>query len=90
MFVRRKKNRSGSVSVVVAEKYMGRIKELITIGIAKSDEDVVRFSHEGLLRNKIAVIQSFLFLMIIKQYNQLQFCLITTNNAMPRRWVKNS
>ena len=47
MFVRRKKNRSGSVSVVVAEKYMGRIKELITIGIAKSDEDVVRFSHEG-------------------------------------------
>lgn len=47
MFVRRKKNRSGSVSVVVAEKYMGRIKELITIGIAKSDEGVVRFSHEG-------------------------------------------
>ncbi len=47
MFVRRKKNRSGSVSVVVAEKYMGRIKELITIGIAKSAEDVERFSHEG-------------------------------------------
>ena len=40
MFIKRKKNRSGTISVVVAEKYPGTYKELITIGIAKSPEEV--------------------------------------------------
>ena len=35
MFVKRKKNRSGTTSVVVAEKSRGNYKELVTIGIAK-------------------------------------------------------
>ena len=41
MFVRRKKNRSGSVSVVVVDKSRGRFKELATIGVAR-DEDELR------------------------------------------------
>ena len=41
MFVRKKKNRFGSVSVIVAEKNRGKLKEIATIGIAKSEEEVL-------------------------------------------------
>lgn len=47
MFVKKKKNRSGTVSVVVAEKHKGEYKELVTIGIAQCDKDVERFVSEG-------------------------------------------
>ena len=40
MFVRKKKNRSSSISVIVAEKNRGKLKEIATIGIAKSEEEV--------------------------------------------------
>ena len=40
MFIKRKKNRSGTTSIVVAEKNSGIYKELITIGIARSPEEV--------------------------------------------------
>ena len=40
MFIKRKKNRSGTVSIVVAEKSSGFYKELATIGIAKSPEEI--------------------------------------------------
>ena len=40
MFIKRKKNRSGTVSVVVAEKILGTYKEHVTIGIAKSPEEI--------------------------------------------------
>ena len=39
MFIKRKKNRTGTVSVVVAEKNSGIYRELITIGISKSPEE---------------------------------------------------
>ena len=39
MFIKRKKNRSGTVSVVVAEKNSGIYRELITIGISRSPEE---------------------------------------------------
>ena len=41
MFVKRKKNRSGTTSVVVAENTKGIYKELITIGVAKEDRKSV-------------------------------------------------
>ena len=40
MFIRKKKYPSGNVGIIVAEKIDGKIKELITIGIAKSPEEV--------------------------------------------------
>ena len=46
MFVKRKKNRSGTTSIVVAEKTKGIYKELITIGVAKDSNDVGS-SHPG-------------------------------------------
>lgn len=47
MFVRRKKNRSGSVSVVVVDKHGGKFKELHTIGIASSPEEVNELTRQG-------------------------------------------
>lgn len=40
MFIRKKKYPSGNVGIIVAEKINGKIKELITIGIAKRPEEV--------------------------------------------------
>lgn len=40
MFIKRKKNRSGTVSIVVAEKSSGFYKEFATIGIAKSPDEI--------------------------------------------------
>lgn len=47
MFIKRKKNRSGTVSVVVAEKISGRYRELVTIGIARSPEEIDTLVAEG-------------------------------------------
>ena len=40
MFVRRKKNRSGTISIVVVDKHGGKFKELHTIGIAADESEV--------------------------------------------------
>lgn len=40
MFIKKKKNRSGTTSIVVAEKTKGNYKELVTIGIAKDANDI--------------------------------------------------
>jgi hypothetical protein len=47
MFVRRKKNRSGSVSVIVVSKERGRFRELQTIGVSSEDAEVKRLCREG-------------------------------------------
>ena len=40
MFVRKKKNRSGTVSVVVADKSSGKFKELKTIGVSSAPDEI--------------------------------------------------
>lgn len=40
MFVRKKKNRSGSTSIVVVDKHGGKFKELHTVGVAMKDEEI--------------------------------------------------
>ena len=55
MFVKRKKNRSGTTSVVVAEKTKGIYKELITIGVAKDSNEIdslVYAGHEWISKEK--------------------------------------
>ena len=47
MFVKRKKNRSGTTSIVVAEKTKGIYKELITIGVAKDSTEIDSLVNEG-------------------------------------------
>ena len=47
MFVRKKRNRSGSVSIVVVDKHGGRFKELHTVGIAKTDDEVSLLMQRG-------------------------------------------
>ena len=47
MFVRKKKNRSGTTSVVVVDKHGGKFKELHTVGIANSDEEIEKLLIQG-------------------------------------------
>ena len=47
MFIKRKKNRSGTVSIVVAEKISGYYKELITMGIARHQEEIDSLIMKG-------------------------------------------
>ena len=47
MFVRRKKNRSGSTSVVVVDKHGGKFKELHTVGIAEKEEEIADLCERG-------------------------------------------
>lgn len=47
MFIKRKKNRSGTVSIVVAEKISGCYKELATIGIARNQEEIDSLVAKG-------------------------------------------
>ena len=47
MFVRKKKNRSGTTSVVVVDKHGGKFKELHTIGVSCDDAEIDRLCHEG-------------------------------------------
>ena len=49
------KNRSGTTSVVVAEKTKGIYKELITIGVAKDSNEIdslVNAGHEWISKEK--------------------------------------
>lgn len=43
MFVRKKKNRSGTVSIIVADKSSGKFKELKTIGVSSDPEEIAQF-----------------------------------------------
>lgn len=47
MFVRKKKNRSGSTSVVVVDKSRGVSKELVTIGVSKDEGDIARYYEQA-------------------------------------------
>jgi transposase len=47
MFVRKKKNRSGTTSVVVADKSNGRFRELKTIGVSSDEEAVSELCRAG-------------------------------------------
>ena len=47
MFVRKKKNRSGSTSVVVVDKHGGKFKELYTVGIGRDVVEVDALCSQG-------------------------------------------
>src|SRR5574344_11596 len=47
MYIKKKKNRSGTTSVVVAEKHKGKCYEHITIGISADESEIEKYIHEG-------------------------------------------
>jgi transposase len=47
MFVRKKKNRSGTTSVVVVDKSKGRFLELKTIGVSSDENEIADFYQQG-------------------------------------------
>lgn len=59
MFVRRKKNRSGTTSIVVVNKHGGKFKELHTIGIAYDDDEIALLCQQGQnwIKNHLGVLE---------------------------------
>lgn len=49
MFVRKKRNRSGSTSVVVVDKHGGKFKELHTVGIGHEGSEIEQLCIQGRL-----------------------------------------
>lgn len=47
MYIKKKVNRSGSVSIVVSEKIKGSSKEYLTIGIGNSESEVAALVLQG-------------------------------------------
>lgn len=47
MFIRKKKYPSGNVGVIVVEKVKGKMNELTTIGIARTQEEVDSLVMKG-------------------------------------------
>jgi transposase len=47
MFIRKKKNRSGTTSVVVIDKSGGRFRELKTIGVSSDEQEIVALYQQG-------------------------------------------
>ena len=46
MFVRRKKNRSGSISIVVVDNHGGKFKELHIVGIAADESESMVYARK--------------------------------------------
>ncbi len=47
MFIRKKKNRSGSTSVVVVSKHNGKYREIHTIGVSKDEGEIALYTRQG-------------------------------------------
>ncbi|MDR0367680.1 MAG: transposase, partial [Bacteroidales bacterium] len=47
MFIRKKKNRSGTTSVVVVEKKGGSFRELKTIGVSSDENEIKILCYQG-------------------------------------------
>ena len=47
MFIRKKRHRSGNIRVIVVEKIGGKMKELATIGVAYSEDEVENLVNEA-------------------------------------------
>ena len=43
MFIRKKRHRSGNIGVIVVEKIGGKMKELVTIGVAYNEDEAGRY-----------------------------------------------
>ena len=47
MYVRKKKYPSGNIGIIVVEKINGKMNELVTIGIARSDDEIDGLVNQG-------------------------------------------
>ena len=47
MFIRKKRHRSGNIGVIVVEKIGGKMKELLTIGVAYNEDEVKNLLNEA-------------------------------------------
>jgi len=61
MFVRKKNNRSGTVSVVIVNKHSGAYREIHTVGTSSKESEVAKLVEEGKkwIRQQIALPDMF-------------------------------
>ena len=82
MFVRKKKNRSGTTSVVVVDKHGGKFKELHTVGIANSDEEIEKLLIQGkawMLGNVESILLNGAKFILDKVYDSIGFNRVDDN-----------
>lgn len=79
MFVRRNKNRSGSVSIQIVLKTRGRYRVVQTLGSSKVPEEIERLWHEGL--HRIKALEGQMGLFISEQDAVLSAFLSNLSNA---------
>ena len=57
MFIKKIHNRSGSVSVIVAEKNKGKYTKLATIGIARDESEVDELMERGGVYSQLVTVE---------------------------------
>ena len=81
MFVRKKKNRSGSISVQIISKKNGRYKVVETIGCSKDEREIEKLIELG--KTRIKEIEPNLFDVVEKEEEKLQFLSISNEQVIP-------
>jgi hypothetical protein len=81
MFVRKKKNSSGSVSVQIIEKTHGKYKVVETIGCSKDKNEINKFFHLG--EQKIKELEPNLFDAVEKEEKKHQFISLRNDQIVP-------
>jgi transposase len=66
MFIRKKKNRSGTTSVVVVDKSRGSFRELVTIGVSNDSSEIESLCRQGKRWNTSLPVKE-----VYEQYNGL-------------------
>ena len=81
MFVRKKKYPSGNIGVIVVEKIGGKMKELATIGVAYSEDEVENLDRRGASQPSLCV--------AVRHLSNLRTCL-TVVRKLPDRVLKHA
>lgn len=81
MFVRKKKNSSGSISVQIIQKIKGRSKVVETIGCIKDESEIEKLISLG--EERIKELEPNLFDAVEKEEDKLQFLSICNDQIVP-------
>lgn len=82
MFLREKKNKSGSISIQIIQKLRGRYKVLQTIGSGRSQQEIVRLTYLG--KQEIERLSNQLGLFVLENDLQIEQVFSNLSNASIR------
>ena len=82
MFIRKLKNRSGSVSVQIISKNSGKYKVVKTIGSASSEQEIITLVHRA--KQEISILEQQTSMFVFENDALIQSYLMTLQNAQIR------